>query len=240
MWHGTDVTQGGLFSPFAGGCCCQHSLMWDLAAALARELPGPFSGADPDAHPNPKVRSWSKYVSQSEVIMPRRGFIPLHCSGSRNTLAGTEPKRFARLDTQRSCHAVSWVWWSFLSHHQRLYLFPKPVLPADRTGSCRALPQLSALTFGISPQDGYSRGSSRTSFSRLSHPACSRPSADSRADQPSPSPGPVPQQQRDPEPGGSLGPGHREGERWVAGTPPPALQGTDAFRRASQALLPFT
>lgn len=44
-----------LFSPFAGGCCCRHSLMWDLAAAAPRELPGPFSGADPDTRPNLKT-----------------------------------------------------------------------------------------------------------------------------------------------------------------------------------------
>lgn len=112
MWCGTDVSRDGVFYPFAGGCCCLRSLRWDWAAVLPRELPGPYSGTDLDTPPSPQMRSWSKYVSQSKVMVPRGGFILLHRSGStRETLAGTEPKGFATLGTQRSvlCHLLSVV-----------------------------------------------------------------------------------------------------------------------------------
>lgn len=167
-------------------------------------------------------------------MVPRRGFISLHHSGSiSETLAGREEKRFAGLDTQRSCRATSWAWWCFVPHHQPLHLFfPKPLLPAARAQSRRAFPQLSTLTFGISPQDGYSRGSSRTSFSQAVSPCVLPPGADHPS-----SSAPVPW------PEGSLLPWGRDTEGrggLCAGTPPPALQGTHAFQRASQELLPFT
>lgn len=156
MWCGTDVTRGGVFPPLRWGVLLLAFLTRGLAAALPRELPGPFSGADPDTHPSPKMRSWSKSMSRSERIVPRRGFIPRQVQSQRDLLCWTH---------RGPCHAISWVW--FLPpRHQRLHLYPKPVLPADRAQSCHPLSQLFALTFGISPQDGYSRGSSRTSFSQ--------------------------------------------------------------------------
>lgn len=88
-------------SPLCWGVLLCAFLTQDLAAALPRELPGPFSGADPDTYPSPKMRSWSKSMSQRERIVSRRGFIPLHRSGSAGeSPAGT--KRFAVPDTQRS------------------------------------------------------------------------------------------------------------------------------------------
>lgn len=141
------------------------------------------------------------------------------------------------------CRAISRVWWRFLPPHQRLHLFPRPALPAGRAQSCRALSPkslLSALAFGISAQDGYSRGSSRTSFSRVVSPCV--PSAAPRADLRSlPSCAPslrgagIPRGMRLPW-------ASPEKERAVCegGTPPPAPQGNGAFQRASQALLAFT
>lgn len=146
------------------------------------------------------------------------------------------------------CRAISRVWWRFLPPRQRLHLFPRPVLPAGCAQSCRALSpksRLSALAFGISAQDGYSRGSSRTSFSRAVSPCV--PSAAPRADPPllpslRPSTG-APSLRGAGIPRGLRLPWASPGkERAVCegGTPPPALQGNGAFQRASQALLPFT
>lgn len=128
------------------------------------------------------------------------------------------------------CHAISWVWWWFLPHQPRLYPFPKSVWFCVTcrwlAESCHPLSQLLVLTFGISPQDGYSRGSSRTSCSQAVSPCVllpqSRPSSWSNL----PFCPYTPSSTETPQAWGvcaCLGARtKREGEGCVAETPPPA------------------
>lgn len=174
-WHWCD--SGWAVFPFAGACCCQHSLKWDLAAALPRELPGPFSGADADTHPNPEMRSWCKYVSQSEVMVPRRGFISLHHSGSLSeTLAGRERKRDLLGWTHRGPavpppepgDALCLITSHFISSSPSpCYLQPalKAAVPF-RSSPCWHL--------GFLHRMGTAEGAVGQASPRQSHPACSR------------------------------------------------------------------
>lgn len=124
-------------------------------------------------------------------------------------------------------HAISRAgWWSFLPHQPRLcpFLRSAGVCAASRllAESCHPSSQPLRLTFGISPQDGYSRGSSRTSFFQAVSPCLLHPSSGPQAQRHpllSPLPaGPRPSPRR-PSPRGAGMPSGQDagGRRWLRG-----------------------
>lgn len=188
--------------------------------------------------------------------VPRRGdrakerLYSLHRSGSASeTLAGAEPRRFAGLGTQSSapCPLLRVVLLSASA--------PPTLSLAQACATCRPRSRLPCLTdpsfprwyLGFLHRMGTAEGAVGPASPRLSHPPCVlRPRAAPGADQPSLlscpcSPAAAAPSPRDPRCRGAGTQGRKEGRTGLcAGTPPPALQGTDAFQRASQALLPFT
>lgn len=157
----------------------------------------------------------------------------------------TSPSRY-RAKKKRSdalkkdpCHAVSRAWWSFLPRQPRLCPFLRSawVCVASRllAESCHPSSQPLRLTFGISPQDGYSRGSSRTSFFQAVSPCLLPPSWGPRGcSAASPSvPTPSRTETQSEGRGDAIGSGGRQQEMaaWLR-HPPQPLQSPDALHGA--------
>lgn len=249
------------FSPFLFFCLCVMFLKLSvfskgvfpspvlpaLPAALLGELPGPSSAAHPDTHPSHEMRSLSKYVLRSETIMcKKRHYFPVPFRKHKDNTDGYRAQEIWYVKWTKA-HVVPSPQCGGGLSLTSLDFIPFPglsgsVLSADhlQKAASHPLSQLLAQTFGISPQDGYSRGSSRTSFSQALSPCVLSPAWSNLPF----CPYPCPQQHWDPPRlRGLCARGVRtegEGQGLCGWDAPQPLRSTDAFERASQTLLAFT
>lgn len=162
--------------------CFPSPVLPALPAALLGELLGPSSAAHPDTHPSHEMRSLSKYVLRSEtIICKKRRYFPLPFRKHEDNTDGYRAQEIWYVKCTKA-HVVPSPQCGGGLSLTSLDFIPFPglsgsVLSADhlQKAASHPLSQLLAQTFGISPQDGYSRGSSRTSFSRALSPCVLSP-----------------------------------------------------------------